>query len=373
MFNPLIKKYADVLVDYSTKVKENDLVIIYARGYEAQPLVKEIYKACLIKGANPIVRTSMDEISETFIKYANDNQLNYIDEMSKIEVEKADVMIFIGAPSNIKNLANADSAKMAIRSKASQPILSRRLERSANNEMRWVIADYPTNALAQEASMSLEEYSEFLINSCYLDLDNPTEKWIEIDVEQKRLAGILNKTSKLRIVGDKTDITFSTAGRIWVPCSGNMNFPDGEIFTSPVEDSATGKIYFDFPQNYHGSTAREVYLTLEKGKVVEASAEIGNEFLQNMLNMDTGSRFVGEIAIGTNDRIQNVTGNILFDEKIGGSIHMALGSSYPEAGGKNKSGLHWDMIKNMKPKEGIEGGKIYADDKLIYENGKFVI
>lgn len=368
MFNPLIKKYADVLVDYSVKVKENDLVIIYARGYEAQPLIKELYRACLIKGANPIVRTSMDEIAETFIKYANEAQLQYIDEMSKIEVETADVMIFIGAPNNIKSMANADSKKMALRSKAVHPILSKRLERSARGDMRWVIADYPTNALAQEASMSLEEYTEFLINSCYLDLDNPTEKWISIDNEQKRLAEILNKTSKLRIIGDKTDITFSTSGRIWVPCSGNMNFPDGEIFTSPVENSANGKIYFDFPQNYHGSTSKEVYLTLENGKVIEAKAEMGNDFLLSMLDMDEGSRFVGEIAIGTNERIQKVTGNILFDEKIGGSIHMALGASYPEAGGKNQSGLHWDMIKNMK-----NGGKIFADDKLIYENGKFVV
>ena len=368
MFNPVLEKYADVLVNYSTKVKENDLVIIYARGYEAQPLVKEIYKKCLLNGANPIVRTSMDEIAETFIKYANNKQLEYIDEMSKIEVDNADVMIFIGAPNNVKSMTKADSSKLAKRSKATHPVLARRLERSASGDMRWVIADYPTNALAQEANMSLEEYSEFLLNSCYLDIDNPVEKWQEIDKEQKRIANILNKTSRIRYVGDKTDITFSTAGRTWVPCSGSMNFPDGEIFTSPVEDSANGTIYFDFPQNYHGSTAKEVYLTLENGKVIEAHAEIGNEFLQDMLNMDKGSRFVGEIAIGTNDRIQDVTGNILFDEKIGGSIHMALGASYPEAGGKNQSGLHWDMIKNMK-----QGGKIYADDKLVYENGKFVI
>ncbi|MBR2068611.1 MAG: aminopeptidase [Candidatus Gastranaerophilales bacterium] len=368
MFNPIIEKYANILVNYSTAVKKGDLVIIYARGYEAQPLVKEIYKLCLINGANPVVRTSMDEIAETFIKHATDEQLEYIDEMSKTEVEKADVMIFIGAPNNTKSMTKADSAKVAKRAKATHPILSRRLERSAKGDMRWVIADYPTNALAQEANMSLEEYSDFLLKSCYLDLDNPIEKWIEIDKEQKRLADILNQTTRIRYVGDKTDITFSTEGRIWLPCSGNLNFPDGEIFTSPVENSASGKIYFDFPQNYHGSTAKEVYLTLVEGKVVEACAEIGNDFLQDMLNMDEGSRFVGEIAIGTNERIQEVTGNILFDEKIGGSIHMALGASYPEAGGKNKSGLHWDMIKNMK-----NGGKIYADDKLVYENGKFII
>ena len=159
MFNPLIKKYADVLVNYSTKVTKGDLVIIYARGYASQPLVKEIYKACLINGANPVVRTSMDELAETFIKFANNEQLEFIDEMSKIEVDIADVMIFVGAPNNVKNMANADSSKLAKRSKILQPILAKRLERSAKNEMRWVIADYPTNALAQEASMSLEEYS----------------------------------------------------------------------------------------------------------------------------------------------------------------------------------------------------------------------
>ncbi|MBQ8847396.1 MAG: aminopeptidase [Candidatus Gastranaerophilales bacterium] len=368
MYNPLLNKYANVLVNYSTTVKKGDFVIIYARGYESQPLVKEIYKLCLLNGANPIVRTTMDELAETFIKYATDEQLEFVDETAKMETEIADVMIFIGAPSNIKNMANADTSKMAKRSKIMNPILAKRLERSAKGEMRWVIADYPTNALAQEANMSLEEYSEFLINSCYLDLENPVQKWIEIDNEQKRIADILNKASKIRFVGDKTDITFSTENRIWIPCSGNMNFPDGEIFTSPVEDSANGKIYFDFPQNYHGSTSKEVYLTFENGKVVESNAQIGNEFLQSMLNMDDGSKFVGEIAIGTNNRIQNVTGNILFDEKIGGSIHIALGASYPEAGGKNNSGLHWDMIKNMK-----NGGQIYADDKLIYENGKFII
>ena len=158
MYNPLINKYADVLVNYSTKVSKGDLVIIYARGYSCQPLVKEIYKLCLKNGANPIVRTSMDELAETFIKYASDEQLEYIDEMSKIEVERADVMIFIGAPNNIKNMANADNSKLAKRSKATLPILSKRLERSASGDMRWVIADYPTNALAQEANMSLEEY-----------------------------------------------------------------------------------------------------------------------------------------------------------------------------------------------------------------------
>lgn len=366
--NNLWAKYANVLVEYSTKVKKGDLVIIRATSYEAQPLVKEIYKQVLLKGANPVVRTMMDGLGEAFVKYANEEQLAYVDPMSALEYEKANVLISIGAPTNTKSMAKADSKKMAKRSTATRHLSELMLNRSAKGELNWVIADFPTNALAQEARMSLDEYTEFLINSCYLHLDNPIEKWKEIDKEQQRLADYLTKTSKLHIIGEDTDITFDTTGRKWLNCSGQCNFPDGEIYTSPVEDSANGTIYFDFPQIYRGNESHKVRVRLENGKVIEASAEKGEEYFLNMINMDEGSRFVGEIAIGTNAMIQDITGNILFDEKIGGSIHMALGASYPEAGGKNVSGLHWDLIKNMK-----NGSEIYADDVLIYKNGKFVI
>lgn len=366
--NTLWSKYAQVLVDYSTKVKKGELVIIRATSHEAQPLVKEIYKQVLQKGANPIVKTSMEGLAETFIKYANDEQLAYIDPMTEMEYEKADVMISIGAPTNTKSMAKADSKKMAQRSAATRELSNKMLKRSAEGSLRWVIADFPTNALAQEAKMSLEDYTEFLIKACYLHLDSPIAKWEEINKEQQRLADYLNQTTKLHIIGEETDITFNTTGRKWLNCSGECNFPDGEIYTSPVEDSANGTIYFDFPQIYRGNEAHKVRLRLENGKVVEATAEKGEEYFLNMINMDEGSRFVGEIAIGTNSMIQEITGNILFDEKIGGAIHMALGASYPEAGGKNVSGLHWDLIKNMK-----NGSEIYADDKLIYKDGKFVI
>ena len=366
--NTLWSKYAQVLVDYSTTVKKGELVIIRATSHEAQPLVKEIYKQVLQKGANPIVKTSMEGLAETFIKYANDEQLAYIDPMTEMEYEKADVMISIGAPTNTKSMAKADSKKMAQRSAATRELSNKMLKRSAEGSLRWVIADFPTNALAQEAKMSLEDYTEFLIKACYLHLDSPIAKWEEINKEQQRLADYLNQTTKLHIIGEETDITFDTTGRKWLNCSGECNFPDGEIYTSPVEDSANGTIYFDFPQIYRGNEAHKVRLRLENGKVVEATAEKGEEYFLNMINMDEGSRFVGEIAIGTNSMIQEITGNILFDEKIGGAIHMALGASYPEAGGKNVSGLHWDLIKNMK-----NGSEIYADDKLIYKDGKFVI
>ena len=361
-------KYAKVLVDYSVNVKPGELTVIRATSYQAQPLVKAIFKRVLEKGGNPVVRCSFDGIQEDYIKYASDEQLEYIDPMTEIEYNQAKNFISIGAPLNVKSMAKADPKKMAKRSKATKHLSELMLSRSAKGDLNWVIADFPTHALAQEAKMSFDEYSDFLFQSCYLHLDDPVAKWKQIGEEQQKMADYLTTTSKLRVVGEQTDITFSTKGRIWKNCCGECNFPDGEIYTSPVEDSANGQIYFDYPAIYRGNESHKILLTIKDGKVVDAKAEKGEDFLLAMLDMDEGSRFVGEIAIGTNDMIQDITGNILFDEKIGGSIHMAVGASYPETGGKNVSGLHWDLIKNMK-----NGGEIYADDKLIYKDGKFVV
>ena len=329
------EKYAEVLVDYSTNVQKGDLVQIRATSIYAKDLVKAVYKRVIQKGAHPIVRTSFEDMSDIFIKYASDEQLDFIDPIVKMEYETIDKFISIGAPMNTKNMARADLTK---------------------------------HALAQEAKMSFDEYSEFLFNSCYLNLDDPVAKLRELDEKQTRLANYLNNVKKIRIVGEKTDITFGVEGRKWISCSGINNYPDGEIFTSPVENDINGEIYFDFPQNYRGNSATGVHLWIENGQIVKFEADTGKDYLEAMFNMDEGSKGIGEIAIGTNDEIQEVTGNILFDEKIGGSIHMAVGASYPETGGKNVSGLHWDMIKNMK-----HNSAIYADDKLIYENGKFII
>lgn len=366
--NNLWEKYAKVLVEYSVNVQPKELTVIRTDSYLSQPLVKEIYKQVLLRGGYPVVRMGVEGLNEVFIKNATPEQLEYIDPMTEIEYERAKNLISIGAPLNVKSMTRLDSKKLAKRSSVMKHLSEKMLNRASKGELKWVIADFPTNALAQEANMSLEEYTEFLIKACYLHEENPVKKWIEIGEKQEKTAEYLNKKSKIRIVGEKTDITFNVAGRKWKSCAGECNFPDGEVYTSPVEDSAEGEIYFDFPQIYRGNEAQKVYLRLEKGQIVEAKAEKGEEFLKNMISMDEGSKFVGEIAIGTNEMIQDVTGNILFDEKIGGSIHMAIGASYPDTGGKNVSGLHWDLIKNMK-----NGGKIYADDELIYENGKILI
>lgn len=362
------EKYAEVLVDYSTNVQKGDLVEIRAESIYAKDLVRAVYKRVLERGGNPLVRTGLGDMAELFIKYASDEQLDYIDPITKLEYETVDKFISIGSPLNTKSMAHADLNKLARRGKATKALSEMLMKRSAEGTAKWVIADVPTHALAQEAKMSLDEYTEFLFKSCYLDLDNPVEKLKELDEKQTKWAEYLNKVKKLRIIGDRTDITFNVEGRKWISCSGLNNYPDGEVFTSPVEDDINGEIYFDYPQNYRGNEAQGVHLWIENGKVVKAKAEKGEEFLHAMLDMDDGSRGIGEIAVGTNDMIQAITGNILFDEKIGGAIHMAVGASYPETGGKNVSGLHWDLIKNMK-----NGGKIFADDVLIYENGKFLI
>ena len=362
------EKYAKVLVEYSTNVQSGDLTVIKTDNSQSAPLINAIYKEVLKRGGNPVIRCGIDGITETFFKNASDEQLAFVDEMTKMEYETAKNFISISAPSNVKQLARISPEKQAKRSSATRQLSESLMARSAKGEANWVIADFPTQALAQEARMSLEDYTQFIINSCYLDTENPVDKWKEIEKEQQTKTDYLNTTTKIRFVGEKTDITFSTKGRKWINCCGLNNFPDGEIFTSPVENSANGQIYFDFPAIYRGNEVNKILLTLENGKVVDYKVEQGEDFFVAMINQDEGARFVGEIAIGTNDRIQEITGNILFDEKIGGSIHMALGASYPETGGKNISGLHWDLIKNMK-----NGGQIYADDKLIYENGKFLI
>ena len=275
-------KYAKVLVDYSVNVQPGELTVIRTDSYQSQPLIKAIYKRVLEKGGYPVVRMGVEGLSEVYIKNASDMQLEYIDPMTEVEYDKAKNFISIGAPFNVKSMTRLDSKKLAKRSSVVRRLSEKMLKRSAAGDLKWVIADFPTNALAQEANMSLDEYTEFLINACYLHTDNPVEKWKEIAQKQQKIADYLNGKSKIRLVGEKTDISFNVSGRIWKSCAGECNFPDGEVYTSPVEDSANGRIYFDFPQIYRGNEAQKVLLTLKDGKVIEAKAEKGEEFLINM-------------------------------------------------------------------------------------------
>lgn len=360
------EKLARLVCDYSLQIKEGDIVEIRGESC-AEPFIKVLYKYILLKKAYPLLRMSFNEQLYTFYKYADKSILEMLPEIMLTTSKTLNAVIHIDSEVNTKQLSNVDPSKVAIHKKTTKILKDIMFEREAKGEFRWVIAPYPTFAMAQDAEMSLDDYADFIKMACKLDEEDPVEAWKKVDSTQKKIAELMSDTVELRIIGEKTDLILKTEGRKWINCSGRHNLPDGEVFTSPVEDSANGEIYFDIPTSFMGVEVSGVYLKFENGKVVKARAEKGDQFLQKMLDTDEGSRFVGEIAFGLNESITFPSKNILFDEKIGKSIHLAIGSSYPEAGGKNQSGLHWDLIKNMK-----NGGEVYKNGKLIYKNGNFL-
>lgn len=358
-------KLATLLCEYSLKIKKNDIVEI--RGEIcAEPLIRACYKKVLEMGAYPLVKMSFAEQLSYFYKYAGEEQLKMIPESVMTGAKTHNALINIDSEINTKQLSNLDKSKIALNRSATRVLKDIMFEREATGDFRWVIAPYPTSSMAQDAEMDFEEYSTFVFSACKLYEDNPVKAWENVKNHQQHILNILEGTKEIKISGEKTDLTLKVDGRKWINCCGSHNMPDGEVFTSPVEDSAEGEIYFDMPTSFMGVEVQGAYLRFEKGKVVSSDAEKNGDFLAKMLETDEGAKFVGEIAFGLNDSITVPSKNILFDEKIGRSIHLAVGSSYPEAGGKNRSGLHWDLIKSMK------NGTVYADGKIIYKNGEFV-
>jgi len=367
MRDPRYAKLAGVLVNYSVAVEKGDLVAIQGSAI-AEPLLAEIYRAVLEAGAHPILRVQLPGLTEMFFKLAKQHQLKYVNPVAEFEIENLDKVISLWADSNTKSLANVDSKRQAVRSKATSKLFMRFMQRESAGDLKWVGTQFPCNASAQDAEMSLEEYEDFVLKACMLHLKDPIAAWKRVHGKQKKICRQLNERKKIRVVAEGTDLTMSVEGRTWVNCDGTANMPDGEIFTGPVEDSMEGTVSFSFPAFYSGREADGVKLTFKKGKVVKATASKNEDFLHAMLDSDDGARRVGEFAIGTNYSIQKFTKNTLFDEKIGGTFHMALGASIPESGGKNESGIHWDIVNDMR-----SGGKIYADGKIIYKDGEFTI
>jgi aminopeptidase len=367
MVDKAIENMAKLLVHYSTKVKKGDYVLISGEVI-SRPLLMAIYKETLKAGANPQMLPTFDEQSNTYLSLASDEQLQYVSPLDKELIETVDVTIDILSELNVKQNSSIDPARMAMRSKAKGPLMERFMERQGNGELRWVLGPYATQGYAQEAGMSLDEYQAFITKACHLDKEDPVAEWERISAEQKKLCNWLGKREEFRFVGRDTDLTMSCGGRVWINCDGDNNMPDGEVFTGPVEDSAAGTIRFTYPGIYAGVEVEDIRLTFKDGKVVEATASKGQDMLEKMIDTDEGSRFIGEIAIGTNYGIQQFTKNMLFDEKIGGTMHLALGAGYPESGSTNVSAIHWDILKDMK-----DGGRVYADGELFYENGKFLI
>lgn len=367
MNDPRIEKLASVLVNYSVEVKKGDLVVISSPP-EAEPLVVALYKEILRAGGHPQIRMSPDIMAELLLKHGSDEQLCYVSPLSLHEVEKIDARIGIWAEVNTRALSNTDAAKHAMLSASRKPIITRFMERASTKELRWTGTLYPTQASAQDAGMSLTEYEDFVFGAGLLAQDDPVAAWKAIAKKQQEAVDLLNNKKTITIEADNgTHLTMSVDQRKWINCCGKENFPDGEIFTTPIEDSVEGTIAFSFPAVHMGHECQGVKMQFEKGRVVKATAEKGQDFLNQMLDQDAGARSVGEIAIGCNYGITQFSRNTLFDEKIGGTVHLAVGASYPETGGKNESGLHWDMVCDLR-----NGGQISADGEVIYSNGKFI-
>lgn len=330
------------------------------------PLINEIYKECILRDAYPHVFASLDT-AYTFFKYAKEHQLKFVSPFEKFLVENVDVRIRVYCENNPKRLTNIDPEKIRVHAAARKEISEVFNKRVADGKLRWTILPYPINAQAQEAAMSLTEYEDFVYSSCLVDKEDPVNEWKKIRDKQERICNFLNQVSEIRVVGEDTDLKFNVKGRKWINCSGIENMPDGEVFTAPIESSANGTIRFTFPGIVAGREVEDISLEFKDGKVVKASAAKGDDFLQQILKIEGADR-IGEIAIGTNYVITKFTKNMLFDEKMGGTIHMALGNSYPESGGVNVSSIHWDILKDMK-----KNGEIYADGKIFYRNGEFLI
>lgn len=366
-----LDKLAGVLVQYSTAVKPGQIVRLTGDPV-AIPLLEAVYEQCLRAGAHPFLKCTPDSLQDIFYECANDTQLKYVSPLLKHEVDTIDVSIGLWAETNTKSLSGADPARQSIASSARKPIFKVFMDRAAKNELRWCGTLYPTLASAQDAEMSLRHYENFVFNAGYLDKDDPIAEWRRIEGQQQRIVDFLNGKKKVRFQSSNgTDLTVNVEGMTWINCCGHHNFPDGEVFTGPnlnaSDGGANGTVRYSFPAVHRGREVHDIELVFEKGRVVQATASKNQDFLNQMLDQDAGGRAMGEIAIGTNYQVQQYTKNTLFDEKIGGTFHAAVGAGYPETGNHNESGLHWDMVCDLR-----EGGTITVDGQVISKDGAFV-
>jgi aminopeptidase len=366
MRDPRLDKLASVLVHYSTGVKKGDLVRI---GGETAgiPLVEAIYEQVLQAGGHPFVQLTTDDMDDAFFRLASDEQLSFVNPLNQQMIEAIDVYFGIWADQNTKSRSNVPAAKQALASQARKPFLARMMERAAKKQLRWVGTQYPTTGAAQDAEMSLYEYADFVFRAGLLHLPDPAAAWRDISQRQQRLADFLATKKEIRFLAPGTDIRFGIEGRIWVNCDGHENFPDGEVFTGPIETATEGTIHYTFPAVYQGRECHDIVLTFKAGRVVDAHASKGEDFLLKMIDQDPGARTLGELAFGTNYGITQCTKNTLFDEKVGGTCHAALGAAYPESGGTNESGLHWDMVCDLRR----PGCQVLADGEVILREGRF--
>jgi len=362
MVNQKDKQLAQIFLNHSLEIKPKEKVLITCSDSAAFNLVKAVYLETLDIGAYPVVdvagidfelgRSHLGGFAYQFLKNANDWQLNTIpEEIVKAKIDWADAFVRITSLDNVAEFAQIDPERVNIRNRLIQPLFDKMID-----EDRWVLTYYPTPAMAQQAGVAYDWLVDFYYQACVVDYQAMKKKL-------KELEKILDEAKEIKIVGKKTDLEFSVEGRLAKACYGKRNIPDGEVFLCPIEDSVQGEIYFDLPTTAYGREVRGIYLKVKDGKVVKAEADVGQEGLDKMLATDEGAKSFGEFAIGTNPGITQAMKNTLFDEKIGGTIHMALGRAYKEdrGGGENESSIHWDLVKDMR----LEGSKILVDGKEV--------
>ncbi|MFX1567408.1 MAG: aminopeptidase [Promethearchaeota archaeon] len=369
MINPIYEKLAKIVVHYSLEIEKGHTVFITGPAFAVelfQALNIEIIKA----GAHVLIVPGIEGIREAFYKFASDEQLKYVDKSQELIFTDYNRLIEIRADYNTRKYSNIDSKKLSIFMSAPRRKELRAIQeqRTSTGELKWIVIPYPCNALAQEANMDLFSYAEFVKKSLFLDREDPVEEWRHMQKTQDLIIAKLNLFKEIQVIGEDTDLSLSVEGRKWINCCGKTNLPDGEIYTSPIEDSVNGHIRFTYPGIYTGKEVENIYLEFKDGEVIKATATKGEDILQEILKVENANR-IGEFAIGTNYGVTNFTKNMLFDEKLGGTLHCALGLGFEDAGSKNISSVHWDILKDMK----VPGSKVIADNKVIYEEGKWKI
>ena len=365
-----VQKFAKILVEHSTRVAPGDRILIEATT-AAEPLVRELFAQILERGGIPhpmVYIPGMMPFSQEdlYLTYAKDTELDFVPTFLKLAYDQFEGRIRVHSSTNTRSTTNIDPAKVQRRNKALSSITEAQMRRGAEGNFKWVTTLYPTYGYAQDAGMSLQEYEDFVFGAVHAQEDDPIAYWKGSGAEQQKAIDFLVDKQQVVIRGPNVDLTLSIKGRKFMNSIGIFNMPDGEIFTGPVEDSVNGWVKFTYPAIYGGVAVESAELTFNKGRVETAKAEKNQDYLLKMLEIDQGSRYLGEFAIGTNKDITRFTGNILFDEKIGGSFHMALGAGYPETGSKNKSAIHWDLICDVR-----HDSEMLVDGQLFYKDGKF--
>jgi aminopeptidase len=362
-----VERLAEVLTEYSLPVESGQTVVIEGTTL-AEPLLLAIYERLLRRGAQVLLRPSFPHAAPLFYANARDHQLEYLWEVDRWIYDNVDARFVVISDANTKQLARVEPARIAAVSRARRPLMETMLRRTAEKAMRWMVTLHPTEGLAIDAGMSLADYEDFYYRACLVDKADPIAEWTKLKDRQERAVEWMKGRARVHIEGEGTDLWLDVGERVFEAANGNFNFPDGEFFTGPVEDHTHGVVTFSYPAIWQGKSVEGIQLVFEEGRVVSATSRTNQDFLREMLATDEGASVLGELGIGTNYGIAEFSGSILLDEKIGGTIHLALGASYPETGGKNQSAIHWDMVCDLR-----RGGRITVDGDVLMEDGKLLV